>query len=475
MAFWNRFFGGAGSTAAGIAIGATAVPAMEPIARSVVNETWALHPSMPVDAHLAAAIVAEDVEALDWGRTEASHQGISDTNFDAMLGEALNAPGIGPLFEMWRRGLISDGDFAHGLRKAKLETRWDDGLRGLHDVLLSSQELAMGQQQGFVSESRANSEGGLQGVTQDRQQLRFEMAGLPPGVETALQMWRRGIIDEATFAQIVREGHTKTKYTGALEQLRVQILSAATAVRAHLKGHITADQMHQRGAQWGYSPADMDLWYESEGRPASVHQIHIGYARGASLPGAANEQDAIQKSVAQSNIRPEYYGLLYAGRYTYPSAFVLRTLVQSGALTRDEGEQALLFSGWEPTFAAKVADAWAGGTSTSGGDTHVGKAQNQLWTRLHSSYLAGESDEATVQAALPRAGVSAAAVADVLATWDAEREIIRRQLTPAQIRKALGQGVLNPATGATWTHDDAMAALLARGYSVNDATVFLSE
>src|SRR5262249_19699721 len=133
------------------------------------------------------------------------------------------------------------------------------------------------QQQGFIDAARANAEGALQGVTEERQQLRFEASGLPPGVETALQMLRRSIIGTGEFAQIVREGHTKTKYTDELLQLQDQVLSAATYVRAFLKGHITRAEMHTGGALTGYTPNDLDLWYLTEGRPATAHQIHIGY------------------------------------------------------------------------------------------------------------------------------------------------------------------------------------------------------
>src|SRR5437868_3292962 len=110
---------------------------------------------------------------------------------------------LGELFETWRRNLIDDAAFEHGLRKAKLEPRWDGPLKALKLVLLSSDELANAQQQQFIDEARANEEAALQGVTAERQQIRFRLAGLPPGVETALQMLRRKIIDVATFRQIV--------------------------------------------------------------------------------------------------------------------------------------------------------------------------------------------------------------------------------------------------------------------------------
>ena len=108
-------------------------------------------------------------------------------------------------------------------------------------------------------------------------------------------------------------------------------------------------------------------------------------------------------------------------------------------------------------------------------DPHVTKAQNQLWTTAHSSYKASEIDNPTATAAIEAAGVTAQSAPAVLALWAHERSLVRKQLSPTQVRKALNLGVVNPATGQPWTVADAHAALLARGYDDADATVFLQE
>lgn len=469
-----KFFGRTASEGAAFALGVATGPVLAPAVETVKQEAWMHYASRALGAGDVAAIVAEDVEQQAWGETEASRTGVNQERFNALLGEALNAPGLNELYAMWRRGEIDDGTFAHGLRKAKLEPRWDAPLRALHDVLLSPSELANARQQGFVDQARQYSEAALQGVTNDRAEIQFELSGLPPGVDVLQRAANRNLIDQATFVQGIREGHTKTKYTDLLWTLRNPLLSAATAVRLYLKGWYTQAQRDALGAQWGYTPQQMEDWYLSEGRPATVHQIHIGYARGAKLAGAANEEDAILTSVKQSDIRPEYGPLLYAQRYTYPSAFVLRALVEGGAVTQAEGEQALLFSGWEPTFAAKVAASWAGTTTGTTADTHVSKAQTQIWTTTHASYKAYEISAAAATTALEKAGVDAATIPAVLDIWNAERALIRARLTASDVRKAYQKQDQNPATGAAWTRPDAVAQLLQLGYSNEDAEAFLN-
>lgn len=473
MALLARFFGRTASEGAAFAFGLASAPVLHPAVRELENLAWAEYTSKPLEAGDAAGIVAEDVELQAWGEEEAARTGISKDRFDALLGEALNAPGIGQVFELWRRGEIDDAGFAHGLRKAKLEPRWDAPLKALHDVLLSPDTLANARQQGFVDVARQHSESALQGVTNDRADILFELSGNPPGPETLQRALNRGLIDQATFDQAIREGRTKTKYTGFYTDMARQILSAATWVTAHLKGHATADEMHAGGAAWGYTPADMDLWYETQGNPATPHQIHIGYARGAKLPGVANEQEAIRKSVAQGRTRPEYFDLLYAGRDTYPPLFQLSRLVQANAITADVAADWLKKSGAAQEVVDVLHTYWGTLAPAQAADSHVGKAQTQLWTATHASYLNREASATVARTKLQQAGVDNAAIAQILGIWDHERELIRKGLSPANVKKAYQKGSRNNATGQPWTRDEAIAFLVGLGWSANESNDYL--
>jgi hypothetical protein len=441
VALFSKFFGRTVSEAAGVAAGIAVASPLRPVVQLVENETWALHPDRPVSVGEAAAVVAEDVEARDWGVTQASYTGFSESSFDALLGEVLNAPGLGELFQSWRRGLISDADFSHGLRKAKLETRWDAALKGLHDVLLSSEELGMMQQQGFVDEARANSEAGLQGVTPERQQLRFEASGLPPGIGEALEMLRRSIIDDSTFGQIVREGHTKTKYTDVLLQLRNRVLSAATYATLHLKGWIGVDEMNAGGALTGYTPDQMDLMYKEHGRPATTHQVFIGNRRGGKVGGPTADIDQdFMDAVIRSDIRPEYAPVLWAARYTYPAAFVLRALAQGHDITEAQTEQILLYEGWEPTLAKQVAAKWAGAKTSAGKEASA--------TDLLALYDGEKATAPETLAALEALGYPTDEAQAKIDTLDARRVTSARNVATSDLHAAFKKGQLD-AAGAT--------------------------
>jgi len=473
VALFARFFGRAVSDAAGYAVGGATEKTLEPALQALVNEAWARAPFKPLAPGDAAGIAAEDVEAYQWAENEAGNTGIGPDRFRALYGEALNAPGLAQLFEAWRRDLIDDAAFEHGLRKAKLEPRWDAPLRGLKEQLLSLSDLANARQQGFVDIARQHAESQAQGLDPGRADVLFELSGLPLGVETMQQAVNRGLTDEATFRQAVREGHTKTKYTDLAYALRQPVLHATDYAGLHLRGWISEEQMNAGGALTGYSPEQMQLLYLNRGRPAAPGQMATAAARGIEGPlGRPVDREQFIEAIKQSDIRPEYGPLLWESRYLYPPLFQITRLVQGGVIDADTGARWARFDRYPPEVVDALHAYWSH-PATGKPDTHTAKAQVQLWGTTHRSYLAGESDDQTATAALGAAGVTASVVPQVLALWTHERELIRKQLTAAQVKKAYAKVEVNPATGVAWTRDEALAELVQRGYSHDDATSFL--
>jgi len=60
-------------------------------------------------------------------------------------------------------------------------------------------------------------------------------------------MLRRGIIDEATFEQIIREGHTKIKYTADYVAMQNHVLPHLNYVEARVRGYIDNAAMYAGG------------------------------------------------------------------------------------------------------------------------------------------------------------------------------------------------------------------------------------
>lgn len=505
-----RFFGRTVSEGAAFAMGAATAPVLEPPLESLRQAAWDANATRALEVVALAEGLARGKIDPDYAHAEARLSGFAEWRLDRLVRILEEGPGTSRALELWRRGLIDEAGFRAALKHDGLEDRWIEVMGELHDVLLSPAELANARQQGHIDAARQLRESALQGVTEDRAEILFQNVGLPPGPETMQRAANRGLTDRATFGTAIREGHTKTKYTELLWEMRAAVLSATQYVNAAIRGWITTDAMYAGAAKTGISREDADLLFKIHGRPISFRQVFIGRRRGGTYDGPTGGIDpAFLSSLRQSDIRPEWYNLAWSQRYTYPSAFVLRGMAQAGDLTAAEVEQVLLYVGWEPTFAAKVAGRWAQGASGTGGKTetvtqlraeyesgflpetqfrqaleqlgytaqavqtlvHLGdyarvkKVRDQLVANARKGYVNRGLDEGRARELLTQAGMHATAQDAEIAGWNAERDSLTAELTDAQVVKAYKKGLLTEA--------EALDELVSRGLPDADARIRL--
>ena len=490
----NLIAGNIGEAAA-FAAGLAVAPLLEPYLQELRNVTWSGTPSRPIDPHDAARAVAEGLITQPVGADEAAFSGLAKTPFSRLVGISYAAPGTGELLQMLRRNTIGENDFTHGLRKARYETIYDAGLRELANVKLSPQQIALAvvrslmQDPGFLPVSLDVSggtvpaygtstldtiaEASYAGVDRERLRIMVGEIGLPMPPDAAANAVFRGIIKRADFNRAVLEGDTRPEWASAIFDFARQIPSVANFVQLYLRDWTDAAGMYTGAARHGMRAEDVDVLYKISGRPPTARQMIVGYRRGARVAGLTDSEDAyVAKAVRQSDIRPEYIELEHAANLSYPSAFVVRQITQAGGFTESEASDILYESGWPRKYANKAAAAFATPASATATD-YITKANTQLWSTAHRSYIASESDDAAARLALQTLGVPADQLDGVLVLWQAERELIRKQLTPTQIRKAVKALVTNPATGSPWTREEAIDAIVARGYSLADAETFM--
>ncbi len=150
----------------------------------------------------------------------------------------------------------------------------------------------------------------------------------------------RGLVDDATFAQAIREGHTKTKYTGLADALRHPVLSAVQYSTLFLKGWIDKGARDKGGALTGYTTEQMDLLYLAQGRPAAPGQMATAACRGIDGPkGRPVDREQFLDAIKQSDIRPEYGPMLWDTRFLYPPLFQISRLVAAGDIDPATGAE----------------------------------------------------------------------------------------------------------------------------------------
>lgn len=479
------------------ALGTGARPAIEPFVQSLANEAWTLNAAVPPDAVLLAQGVAQGQVTKAAAYAWAKEQGFDAAQMDALVQIANTGPPLGMAMEAWRRGLLTQADFETALKRQAIEDRWVAALGGLKAAKLTPEQVAVLVQRSVIPNQgelpfdttipRGNvppmpqvaidgyAHAAAHGYSSDEVDALTRIIGLPASPDLAARMAYRGIITRDDFTRAIAEGNTRQEWAPFLFDGFREIPTAEQFVEAHLRGWIDQPAMYAGTALHGMSQADTDLEFRIHRRPMTMRQITQALAWGGQFnPDAGEIQDPYVASAHQQNLGPEWYDLAESLKHTYSVPFWWRSMVQAGALGATEAETILLRLGNPPDFATRTVAHFAGGTGATA-DPHVAKAQTQLWTTLHRSYVSDETDDALATETLGTAGVAAAAIPAVLTIWQAERALVRKQLTPAQLKKAYKAGDVNPATGAVWTLDEALARLVGMGYSRNDALTFLEE
>jgi hypothetical protein len=484
-----------GGLAIGEGVGGAIEATVEPRLQNFKNDQWAKHQDKPLDPADAAAAEQQGYGGNLVGLTDASFNGIDGDRYLALRYLAATAPGTPELLELWRRDKIGPDLVRAGLKKAGLMDEFVDAVLELFTGRLDPAIIATAIQRGImkdpgflpvgpptatgqvpafpVSPLDPIAEAKAHGIDEQRLFVETAIVGLPLSLQQAASAYFRGIIELPDFQRAVAEGNTRNEWgSAALDQAR-QILTASEYCELELRGFLTTAERHALTAKHGMSTADSDRLYDVLGRLPNVHQILIGERRGGVFNGpTTNIPTPYLRAMQRGNLRPESYNLAYAARETYPSYFVTRALLQAGAITPERGKQLFDGLGW-PQDVADAAAAFFGGGTTSTTDPLVRSARTSLVTALRRAFVLGDEDETAARALLAAEAVPAATIDTLIATWTRERSITRKELTPTQLKKALGEGITNPTTGAPFTVDEVIAELVLRGYSSEDARVFI--
>lgn len=506
MAFWNRlqsvFFGGA--------IGAAAADGIRPVLEPVRQKAWEDNQVKVLEPATAASMAAHSILSRTDAHSEAARNGIAPSRTDALIALAQTFPGLADLDKLQNRKLVGDGAIKDALRREGYPESWIQPLVDLFQDLLSPADVAAAVQQGHIPNdgilpepSAAVTpaqgavippapdgqppstvpltqidippieEAGGSGIDLERLKVLANLAGLPPGADLLLNMWNRQLIDEETVDAGLREGHLKTKWSGAFKRLRWAVLSASEYANLHLRNWITVEQMYEGGALTGHTKDQMDLMFLNRGRPMAPVQAFTAWARDAphphgegvpDRPGTFDKED-FANIIARSDVRPEYLEPLWAIRHAYPSLFQLSKLATAHALPEDRVRTILKYERYEQQDIDALVDYWYRGSTTAAADTRPKLAQSQAIAALKKQFLREKVDGTQALDGLASLGVPDAAARAIVNYWGLELSFTDKLLTPAQIKKAYGENLK--------TRDEAIAELLAQHYSLDDAQTFL--
>lgn len=369
----------------------------------------------PIDPADLALQVLKGIRTEREVITEAADFGVNEERLKRLILMTGEPPGPEQLGEAYRRNLIDEQRFTHGIRQSRIRDEWVDVLLKLRYQPASPADAIRGLVQKHLDEQKAKEiaqEGGLR--PEDFQWL-YETAGNPPGMMQMIDLWRRGKTTRERVAQAIREGRTKDKYVDELLNLRRMLPQTRQVISIVTHGGMT----EQEGAR---------LLHEHGLDPTVVKGM---------IHAATSSQAVREKTLARAEIQELYY---------------------DHAIDEAEALKHLHTLGYTPATAKLVLSMV---------DLRRERAlQQAAMSPIKSGYIARQIDEAQASAALDKLGINHKQRDFALRMWTVDREAHTKLLSEAQIVKANKEGLLSD--------DAAEKRLQALGYHHEDARLLLN-
>lgn len=371
----------------------------------------------------------------------------------------------------------------------------------------------------------AYSEAAKSGVAKEDIDLQASIVGTPPAPQELFELERRGEIEHDDVIRGLKEGDTRDDWVDKLSQLAHAWLTPLDFVRAAVQSQMTYSEAQQWAEATGLdvstqlpldtgdteaSPDMFGLAFSIAGRPPGPQELARMTLRGI-IPkeGTGAGATSFQQGIAESDVKTKWTDSLWQLAQYVPPPREVGTLLERGAITKD---QAVAY--WQ---MAGVPNELAQGYAYIAEQQHVGQDKllakgqvlqgyfEQLFSKADAEQLldllgyrgqvaedmlaltdmrreiqainyvvnkvktlfTGYKISATnAQKALDAVGVPADQISELLGTWEAIRIEPVRLPTDAQIGKAVKYGTID--------QEEAMDALEALGYQPRDAAIVLS-
>ena len=374
---FGRFLGNTVSAAAGFSAGAAIGPVLGPVVQAIKNTVNASYAFVYPDPVTMALGVAQGQIPEKTARTYASYHGFGDDAMTALIEVANVGPQLGQAYSAWRRGLLTDTQFKTALKRTGLEDQWVPAMLALKTELLDPADLARGIHKGLIPDPGllatpaptgtgkvpaypvyqidAVEQATGQGYTKDYLGVLVGLQGNPMGAHEAAQATFRGVIEQVDYDRAIAEGNTRNEWGEAIFEQSRAIPSPTNYVEGFIRNWISKQAMYDGAARHGMSTDDTDLIFLNHGRPLTHNQVFIGLLRGGTYDGPTDQIDpAYLKSLQESDMRPEWYNLSWAGRFHYPAFFQVVSAFTKGIIDAPTATEWLTYQGYDPAAIAAV-------------------------------------------------------------------------------------------------------------------------
>ena len=412
--------------------------ALMPFVQAMQNDIWSSHPDRPYSIPEIATMVVRGISpgmaysqpTPDWAVTEAAKTGADAEQIRTIVQATGMPPDMTTLFEMVRRGVITEDQLVAGIMESDTRDDWVNFVTKMRYFTVTPSDMVRAAVQGQlpydVAEHWAHQVGlepeGWIGDNPDWFKVLYDIGGRPPGPVEMGHAALRGFIpwdglgpDMTTFAQAIHESDVKDKWEPVLKEMAQYYPPPGTVRTLLMHGGITKDQA-------------IALW-QADGVPPSIASA---YAHLATVEQTTQERAVVKGDVEMG--------------------------VRERILSDAQATAMLGQLGYQPESADLIIKLakWRWNLETLRSSvTHI--------ARLYTGHKMTATEASDSFGAL---GIEADQVTELMATLTVQRGAETVYPTPATITGAFHYGVIDQVS--------AMTALEQVGYGAYDAWLELS-
>ena len=383
-----------------------------------IPEFWwphlkALHKQLLTPPDLALAVLRGNIDRQE-GVDGAAKFGVSEADFDTLLLNTGEPPGLQQLNEAYRREFIDRDRLVRGIRQSRVRNEWVDVIEKLRFAPMSVAQAANAVVRGYLPETDGASIAQQNGLEPAHWKYVLEGNGRPLSHEQMLTLYHRGEVTLAEVKQAIRESDIKNKYIDDAVKLGVKYPPLFQLVRLYKDGEIDAAYLTKVLIAEGYEREFVDQVVKSG-----------------------------------SKAKPPTHKHLTVADYT--------ELYDAAAIGRHEAINGLVSLGYDEHDAGMILDV---------ADV---RAQTKIVTsqisNVHAQFNRFRITEQQARDKLEHIGLPKTEVDRLLKAWVDVRPDGTKGLTEAQVMKIHRDGLIGD--------DDAINRLRALGYNQGDSELLL--
>jgi hypothetical protein len=298
-----------------------------------------------------------------------------------------------------------------------LNTLWGEN----RTIPLSAELAADGVERGRWPQAYGDQWAAMTGIQEAAFNDMVNLVGEPPGIESMLSLFRRGLLGEGDFDEMVAFSRILTRWTPFVKLLAYSTMTPGDALEARLKGVLDDGTARELFKQGGGLDTQFDVLLSTTGNPIGVE---------ASLNllnhGLISEADA-QQVILHSRVNPQFEPMALLLRHKWLGVIQIEIGLKAGTITPAQGTLWLTEDGYP---ADQVAAFVAGATA---GKLVAQKALTEA--QIASAYETGIVSQAAADASLQALGYSEGEVEIILALYEHKRELGMATAAVAQVKK----------------------------------------